>query len=329
MLILKSDDVRKALPMGQTIAAMKDAYAALSDKRAQVPLRVRLPVTPHHGVSLFMPAFVEDQAGEALAVKIVSVFPENNKLDLPIIHAAVLVLEAHTGRVLAVLEGGALTAIRTGAGCGAATDLLSRPDSRVAAIFGAGVQGRTQLEAICSVRSIQKVWIYDPNKTNVETFIREMAGKGTIPDDLHAAENPQEAINEADIISTATTSNTPVIPTSGLKPGVHINAVGSYTPEMQEIPSEVILRALLTVDSKDAVLGESGDLLQPIEQGLITSDHIHAEIGELVLGRKKGRVDDQQITVFKSVGVAVQDAMAGRLALENAQKMGLGETVDW
>jgi ornithine cyclodeaminase/alanine dehydrogenase-like protein (mu-crystallin family) len=264
-----------------------------------------------------------------LAVKIVSVFPENTKLDLPTIHAAVLVLEPHTGRVLAVLEGGVLTAIRTGAGCGAATDLLARPDSRVAAIFGAGVQGRTQLEAICSVRSIKKVWIYDPNKTNVETFIREMAGNGPIPKDLFAAKNAQEAIIDSDIISTATTSYTPVFAASDLKSGVHINAVGSFTPEMQEIPSEVIQQAQVIVDSKDAVLGESGDLLQPIEQGLITSDHIHAEIGELVLGRKTGRVDDQQITVFKSVGVAVQDAVAGRLALENAQKMGLGETVEW
>lgn len=329
MLILKSEDVRKALPMDQTIEAMKDAYAALSDKRAVVPLRARLPVTPHKGVSLFMPAFVEDKGGEALAVKIVSVFPENSKLDLPVIHAAVLILEAHTGRVLAVLEGGALTAIRTGAGCGAATDLLSRRESRIAAIFGAGVQGRTQLEAICTVRSIEKVWIYDPNQTNVASFIREMAGKGPIPKDLNAAETPQEAINQADIICTATTSTTPVFSASNLKPGVHINAVGSFTPQMQEIPAEAIQQALLTVDSKEAVLGESGDLLQPIQQGLITPDHIHAEIGELVLGRKNGRENDEQITVFKTVGVAVQDAMAGRLAMQNAQKMGLGETVDW
>lgn len=329
MLILPAADVRKALPMAQTIAAMKSAYAALSSGKADAPLRSRLSIPPHEAASLFMPVYLQDDSGEALAVKIVSLFPHNLERGLPLIQAAVLVLEADTGRPLALLEGSTLTAIRTGAASGAATDLLARPDSRVVAIFGAGVQGRTQLEAVCTVRQIETAWIFDAQAERVQAFIHEMAGKGPIPADLRAASSPQQAVAEADIICTATTSFMPVFADSHLKPGMHINAVGSYTPEMQEIPSETILRALLVVDSRPAALSEAGDLIQPIRQGLMSEAHIHAELGEIVLGKRPGRESDTQVTFFKSVGVAVQDAAAARLALSNAQELGLGQVVEW
>ena len=315
--------------MGATINAMKRAYAALSSGRAEVPLRTRLPVTPHEAVSLFMPVFLQDEGREALAVKVVSLFPGNAARGLPLIHAAVLVLEADTGRLLALLEGGTLTAIRTGAASGAATDLLARPDSQVAAVFGAGVQGRTQLEAICSVRPIRTAWIYDTDAARAEAFIQEKAGQGFIPGDLRPAATPRQAVVEADIICTATTSASPVFSDADLKPGVHINAVGAYTPDMQEVPAETVRRARVIVDSRPAALSEAGDLIQPLRQGLIGEDHIHAELGEIVLGLRPGRADSNQVTLFKSVGVAVQDAAAARLALENARQFGLGVTVDW
>lgn len=329
MLILTAADVKKALPMAETIEAMKAAYAALSSGQAQVPLRARLPVPPQDGVSLFMPAFVDSEEGQALAVKVVSVFPNNPQKGYPLIYAAVLVMDAETARPLALLEGGALTAIRTGAGAGAATDLLARSDSETAAIFGAGVQARTQLEAICSVRRIKTAWVYDLNADNVAAFIEEMAGKGPIPADLRAAADPAEAVREADIISAATTSNTPVFDAGDLKPGVHINGVGSYMPEMQEIPAEAIKQAYAVVDSRSASLVESGDLIVPIEQGMFSREHIKAELGEIVLGKKPGRTFAEQITYFKTVGVAVQDAMAGQLALRNASHFNLGQEVDW
>lgn len=329
MLVLSASDVRQALPMAETIATMKRAYAALSAGRAEIPLRARLPIKPHEAVSLFMPAFVQDEAAEALTVKIVSVFPHNVSQGLPLIHAAVLVLAAETGRPLALLEGSTLTAIRTGAGAGAAADLLARPDCRVAAVFGAGVQARTQLEALCTVRRIETVWVYDPHPQRVADFLADMAGRAPIPADLRAATTPQQAIREADVIATATTSHTPVFADADLPAGVHINAVGSYTPEMQEIPGETVARALVTVDSRAAALSESGDLQQPIRAGRFTADHIHAEIGELVLGWRYGRTSAAQITLFKSVGVAVQDALAAQLALTNARQLGLGQTVPW
>jgi ornithine cyclodeaminase/alanine dehydrogenase-like protein (mu-crystallin family) len=327
MLILTADEVRQALPMKETIEAMKRAYAALSGGRAEVPLRARLPIPPHEATSLFMPAFVQVQDGQALAVKVVSLFPKNLERGLALIQAAVLVLEADTGRPAALLEGSALTAIRTGAAGGAATDLLARTESRVVALFGAGTQGRTQLEAACTVRQIETAWVYDHAPERAEALVQELKGKGPIPKDLHLATSPPQAAAEADIICTATTSLSPVFSDRDVKPGTHISAIGSYTPEMQEVPAETLMRARIVVDSRSAALAESGDLIRPIQQGLFDQDHIHAELGEIVLGEKSSRQSDEEITYFKSVGVAVQDALAAQLALENAKKMGLGQSI--
>lgn len=329
MLILTAADVQKALPMTEVIQAMKRAYASLSDGRAEMPLRTRLPVPKHDAATLFMPAFVQSEGGDALAVKIVSLFPGNPARGLAFIQAAVLVLESDSGRPLALLEGSSLTALRTGAASGAAIDLLARPDSRVLAVFGAGGQGRSQMEAACSVRRIEKVWVFDAVAERAEALASEMAGRGVVPQDVSVAQTPRQAVEQADVICTATTSKTPVFEDKNLKPGAHICAIGSYLPEMQEIPAETMSRALVVVDSRAAALAESGDLIQPIRAGLFGEEHIHAELGEIVLGRKAGRQSPEQITLFKSVGLAVQDAMAAQLALQNADKIGLGQTVNW
>jgi len=329
MLILTAEDVRKALPMKATIEAMKKAYASLSDGKADVPLRTRLSVPSQDAVSLFMPAYVQTDAGDALAVKVVSLFPRNpaRERGLALIQAAVLVLDASTGQTMALLEGSSLTAIRTGAGSGAAIDLLARPDSKVVTVFGAGAQGRTQMEAACSVRKIEKAWVYDPSIELAKDFVTDMAGIGPIPKELHIAESPAQALAEADIVCTATTSSTPVFADGDLKPGAHISAIGSYTPDMQEVPPETVTRALVVVDSRSATLAETGDLLKPMQAGLFGEGHVSTELGELVLGRKPGRQSSGQITYFKSVGVAVQDAMAAQLALQNARLQRLGTEV--
>jgi alanine dehydrogenase len=331
MLILTAAEVQKALPMKDAIEAMKRAYASLSDGKAEVPLRTRLSVPPQDAVSLFMPAYVQTESGDALAVKVVSLFPKNPERErsLAFIQAAVLVLDAETGRTTALLEGSSLTAIRTGAGSGAAIDVLARSDSKVVAVFGAGAQGRTQLEAACSVRKIEKAWVFDPSIDRAEYFASEMAGKGPLPKDLRVAESSEQAVSEADIICTATTSTTPVFADADLKPGTHVSAIGSYTPEMQEVPAETVARALVVVDSRSATLAETGDLLRPMQDGLFGEEHIYAELGEILLGRKPGRKSPDQITYFKSVGVAVQDAMAAQLALQNAWSQRLGVEVNF
>ncbi|MFN2215058.1 MAG: ornithine cyclodeaminase family protein [Anaerolineales bacterium] len=327
MLILTKEEIRKALPMNEMIAVTKDAFSALSAGDAVVPQRIHLSIPAHQGMSLFMPAYLSRASIEALVVKTASVFANNTERDLPLIHAVVLVLEADTGRPLALLEGSSLTAIRTGAASGAATDLLARKNSKVAAIFGAGVQSRTQLEAVCTVRHIEKVFVFDPQPEAVRNFINEMAGQGSVPKDIQPAADPREAVSQADVICCATTSKTSVFQDHDLQPGVHLNGVGAYTPDMQEIPPETVQRAFVVVDSRASVLHEAGDIIQPIQAGLFDENHIQAEIGEIALGEKAGRTNEHQITFFKSVGIAVQDAAASHLALDNARKMGLGQEV--
>jgi ornithine cyclodeaminase len=327
MLILNADEVRQALPMDQTIAAMQAAYVSLSDGTAVVPLRTRLPIPNHAALSLFMPAYMKTDSAEALAVKIVSLFPKNPSRGLAYIQAAVLVLEADTGRAVALLEGSTLTAIRTGAGSGAAINRLARQDSRVVAIFGAGAQGRTQLEAACTARKIETAFIFDSSREKAEEYARQMSGYRSITKDVRVANSPGEAVQLADIICTATTSSAAVFDNKDVKSGTHISAIGAYTPEMQEVPVETLARARIVVDSYATVMEEAGDIVKAIQAGAIKESGIHAELGEILLGKKTGRESDDEITFFKSVGNAVQDAVAAQLALRNAREMKLGVEV--
>jgi ornithine cyclodeaminase len=331
MLILNASDVRTALPMPSAIDAMKQAFAAFSDGKAVVPPRIHLPIARHSGISLIMPSFVDAAATskQTLAVKVVSLFDGNQARGLARIQAAVLVFEPDTGRPIALLDGAMLTAIRTAAASGAATDLLARRDCRTVALFGAGVQAITHLFAMCSVRPIERIFVCGRTPSKVATLIAEFSGRPAITAELIAADSPQQALADADIVCCTTTSKTPIFDDADLKPGVHMNAVGSYTPQAREVPPETVRRALVVVDSRHAAWEEAGDLIQPMQAGLIGREHIHAELGELVVGRKAGRADDRQITFFKSVGLAVQDAVAARVALENAARMKLGQEVAW
>lgn len=325
---LSANDVRTALPMVDAIAAMKTAYAGLSTGQVNMPLRTGVDVAEQAGMTLVMPAYLNAEPTPALGVKIVSVFPENVKRGEPVIYALVMALDAATGRPLCIMEGGSLTAIRTGAASGAATDILARPDSKRVAIFGSGVQARTQLEAVCTVRNIQEVQVFSLDHENISSFVSDVKGRGSIPQHVNIAENADAAVSGADIICTATTSSTPVFNGRFLEPGTHINGVGSYLPTMREVDTETVQQALVVVDSVTAVLAEAGDLIQPIEQGHISKNHIHAELGEIIAGQKPGRTDADQITFFKSVGVAVQDATAAQIVLQNAEKLGLGTEIE-
>ncbi len=321
--MLSRDDVRQALPMRDAIEAVKAAFAQLSTGQADAPLRAALHVPRHNGVTLFMPAYLS--ADDRMAVKIVSVFNDNPAQGLPLIHALVVVVDATTGAPSAVMDGTYLTALRTGAASGAATDLLARQDARAAAIFGAGVQGRTQLEAVCAVRPIREAWVYDVSPERAAAFAAEMSQQLSLP--VEAASTPAEAVSKADVVCTATTATRPIFDDADVRPGTHINAVGAYTPQMQEIPVETVLRAKVVIDHHESSLAEAGDLIIPMRQGRMAEKHIHAELGEIVAGLKPGRASAEEITFFKSVGVAVQDVAAAGAVLEAAQEMGLGTEV--
>ena len=309
--------------MAQAIAAVKAAYVQLSAGRAQAPLRAHLAVAEGDS-TLVMPFYAPDDGG-ALGLKVVSVFNSNPPAGRPLIHALVLALDAASGAPLALIEGGTLTAIRTGAASGAATDALARPDARVLALFGAGVQARRQLEAVCTVRAIARVQVYSP--VGAEALAAEMAGRGPIPADVVVVASPRAALADADVVCTATTSPTPVFDDADLKPGAHVNGIGSFTPQMQEIDAATVRRARVVVDSRDAALAEAGDLLIPLRAGAFDRAHVSDEIGEVLAGQKPGRTSAAQITFFKSVGVAVQDAAAARLVAANGAALGLGQVV--
>jgi len=320
--VLSKSDVRRAVSMGRAIEIVKGAFAQLSADKAVVPIRTQLPVARHEGVTLFMPAYLSET--DDLGVKIVSVFPRNLEQGLPTIFALVVVVEAGTGRPIAAMDGTYLTALRTGAASGAATDLLARPDAHVAAVFGAGAQGRTQLEAVCQVRDIHRTWVFDVNTEAAARYADEMRSRGgRIPNDVRVASSPTEAVREADVICTATTSRAPVFADGDLRPGVHINAIGAFTPQMQEIPGEAVRRARVVVGSREACWAEAGDLIIPRDQGLITESHVYAELGEIVAGKKPGRENDSERILAINIGLALEDVIVANhiyeLAKDNPQ----------
>jgi ornithine cyclodeaminase/alanine dehydrogenase-like protein (mu-crystallin family) len=296
--------------MPAAIRAVADALVELSTGRALVPPRTSLEIDGLRTTALVMPAYLPGP--KRIGLKLISLCEDNPARGLPLAQAVTIVMDAELGTPLAVLEAGYLTAVRTGAASGAATDVLARKDARVAAVFGAGVQGRTQLEAIAAVRPLRKAFIVDTNRGAAAAFAAEM--RRTLALDVVPAE-PQAALREADIVSTATTSTVPVFRDMDLKAGVHINAVGSYKPHVREVPGETIRRAGLFVDEKRSCLEEAGDILLAIREGLVGEGHIRAEIGEVLAGLKPGRRSDDEITVFKSVGNAVEDLAVAALVL--------------
>lgn len=322
--ILSSDDVRKALPMGDAIEAMRDAFAALSQGRVNMPLRTTLEMPVSESVTLFMPASTEDGA---LGAKIVSVVPQNAALNLPLIHGLVLLIDSNTGRPLAALDGNSMTAIRTGATSGLATSLLARADASRVAVIGSGVQARTQLEAVCSVRDVSSVAVYSRNRASAEVFASDMEGTAEVPHNIEIADTARAAVATADIVCTATSSAAPVLLHGEVADGAHINAVGSFTPDMKELDPELVASCRVVVDQREAVLAEAGEIIAAIRAGLISPTDL-AELGGLVTQGSGARTRDSDVTLFKSVGLAVQDLCAARVALMRAERDGLGTVVD-
>lgn len=312
--------------MEEAIAAVAEGYRQLALGHVTMPQRVATTVEPHNGVHLSMPAFVDGEEGGTLAIKIVTVFSDNPaRFGEPTIQGVVLLHDARTGRPLALMDAEHLTAMRTGAASGVATRALSREDARHALILGSGVQAVTQLLAICSVRPIERAAVYSLNVEGDLAFAQRMSARLGIP--VQRAPDLAAAVAAADVICTATNSNSPLFDGAWLPPGVHINGIGSYTRTMRELDTATIVRSRLFVDGRTAAQTEAGDVLIPIAEGAITEAHVLGEIGAVLLGQVAGRTSPQEITVFKSVGMAVQDAMVAPLVYRRALEAGLGQRV--
>jgi ornithine cyclodeaminase len=309
--------------MLDAIDAMASAFGQLSSGRAVIPLRTH--VDAELGVSLFMPGYLRDT--RVLGGKIVSVFAGNAALGLPVVTAAVLLLDSSTGLPRALLDGTTLTALRTGAASGLATRLLARPDASVLAVFGAGVQARTQIEAVRAVRDIREIRIVSRTRRSAELLADELRSERDAPA-VVVGEDPARAVAGADVLVAATSSPTPVFPGDRVEPGAHVNGVGSYTPEMQEVDEGVVARARVVVDTRDGALAEAGDLIIPLRKGLVREEDLGTELGEVVLGVRPGRTHADEITFFKSVGNAAQDLAVAAVALEAAVRRGAGTQVE-
>lgn len=299
--------------MRDAIEAMRDAFAQLSRGEVTLPTRVRLDAPGEHGTALFMPC--HSTAMKMFSLKLATVFHDNPQRGLPLVQSTVILVEGTTGATLAIMDGASLTAIRTGAASGLATDLLARREACNVAIIGTGVQARTQLEAVCCVRPIRFARVYSRNFEAAERFACETRGQFDIS--VEPAASAAAAIQDAHIICTATTSTNPVFDDADVSPGTHINAVGSYRPDMMEIPAPTVCRARVVVDHRVSALEEAGDLLAPLHAGLIQESHFATELGDLILGRAAPRSDRDGITLFKSVGIAIQDLMAASRIVTN------------
>jgi ornithine cyclodeaminase len=288
-----------------------------------------VPLPPGEGLSLLMPAHLRgsaDGAGSAFGVKALTLFPENPaRLGLPAIAALVLLFDTSSGVPLALLTGGYLTALRTGAASGVATRLLARPDARVLALFGAGAQALPQAWAVCVARSIARILLVNRTHAHAERLAVALRAFGPpIPPDVRIAADAREALAEADVVCTVTAAPTPLFADADLRPGTHLNAIGAFSPETREIPGATVARSRLVVDSRSAAGVEAGEVVLARGEGLLAADAEVAELGELVLGRATGRSSADQITLFKSVGVAVQDVAAAQMAYRRARELGIG-----
>jgi alanine dehydrogenase len=327
MRVLSRRDVESLLDLNELIEALARAMADLSVGLASVPLRVAAVVPERSGILAAMPGYLP--SSNILETKLVSVFPGNAKLGLPTHQALIAVFDAESGAPLAVMDGEYITAVRTAAGSALATRLLARPDASALAILGTGVQAGAHARAIPRVRAVKEIRVGGRDLARAEALASELAEELGIP--ATGFSNGKEAVRAADIVCVATHSPHPVLQREWLRAGAHVNSVG-VNPDGGELDPMVVRDSLVVVEWRQAALASfpsgANDLVIPIRDGVISEDHIHAEIGELVTGAKPGRTSDDQITLYKSVGVAVQDAAAAALVLTAAAERGAGVEVE-
>ena len=322
-LILNRDEVEAVLTVKDCMVVVEEAFAELARGTADLPLRVA--IKPPDGLSLYMPAYLKKM--EALACKVVTVYKKNpENFNLPVIFGKVLLQDPRTGDVICIMDGGYLTAVRTGAASGVATKYLARQDSDMTAgIFGAGVQARTQLLAMAEARKISRACVFDRENQAAERLVKELQPK--LDFDIIKADSPGHLL-DADIICTATSSPDPLFPGKAVRPGTHINGIGSHTPNARELDTETIRRSKLVGDSREACFKEAGDIILPLREGAIDESHFYAELGDIIIGEKPGRLNESEITVFKSNGLAIQDAATAQLVYRKAMDAGIGTRVD-
>jgi len=270
-----------------------------------------------------MPGFLDED--QALGMKVVTYFHNNPKQNLPSILATIMLFSPENGKMMAVIDGSYITAIRTACASAMATKVLSNPTASALGVLGAGVQARAHITALASVRKISRIRIYSPSGTSASRVKQEVESQLGLA--IEVANSAEEAVRGADLIVTATTAKQPILPAEWLKPGAHINAVGSHRPDVRELHGSIMARSKLLVDSREAIMAECGDVLLALAENSITADHMQAEIGEVLAGTKPGRTGADEVTLYKSVGIAIQDVATAQLVYHKALQKGVGTDV--
>ncbi|NMH98309.1 ornithine cyclodeaminase family protein [Pseudonocardia acidicola] len=326
MLLLHREQIEDLLDLDELIDALGPAMADLSSGRASVPDRVAAGVPNREGLLTATPGYVP--SSQVLMAELVSWYPHNAGTGLPTRQAVIVAFDPDTGEPSALLDGTAIITIRTGACSALSVRLLARPDAEVLTIIGTGVQARSHARAVSRVRRLRQIRIAGRDPVKAADAAVELSAE--LPVDVVVVASIREALDGADIVCATTHAVVPVVRRAWLSPGVHVASVG-HNSAGREIDDDTIADALVCVESRAAVLAPfpagSNDLLEPIENGVIKPDHLHAELGELVAGARPGRSSPEQITLFKSVGVAVEDAAAVALVLQAAWDQGVGDEI--
>ena len=325
--ILSEQDVRAVIDMAAAIDIQAEAFALLAAGRSVEGLRSFVASDDPPGVAIFNPSVLTE--GQGYGVKVVSDFYGNTERGVPRMTALVALFDGETGLPSTVMEAGHLTDLRTGAGTALAARYLARAGSRTLALIGAGRVARNQLEALCAVCPIEKVWLSTRTRARAEDFIGRAKRLGNrVPADIELVEAPDAAIRDADIVVAATTSRQPVVAGAALRPGTFVAAAGANQASSREVDSETIRRAAkLVVDSRTDCLKNAGDLVIPIGEGVIEADRV-AEIADLVAGRRPGRESDHEITYYKSIGVPIQDLITAQHIQRRAIEHNIGTLID-
>ena len=321
-LLLSRADVIKLLPMPKAIEVVEKAFSELAQGTAEMPQRTVFIDPAVGGWIAYMPAYLK--SGGALGVKAVTVYKNNpSKFNLPTTLATILVQDQNTGQVLAAMDGGYLTAMRTGAVTGVATKHLARKGAKVAGVIGTGVQGRTQVLGMAAARKFEAVLAYsiDPEdkKRTFADGIKRDTGL-----DIRWAKSVEEVVREADVVALATTASRPIVEGTWWKGGAHINSIGSHAPGVRELDTATVVRAKVVCDQRAACLAEAGDLQIPLEEKKWSPDQIRCDLGDVINGKVKGRQSDEELTLFKSVGLAIQDISCAALVYQQAKAQGVG-----
>jgi len=317
-LLLREADVREVLAMPELMEAMESALKAFSAGQVTQPVRTAFEVPAGPGFFGLMPAYLHDPP--ALGAKLVTVFHGNERRGLTSHLGTILLLDPETGATLSIMDGRYITAVRTAAVSAVAARYLARRNASTLGIIGSGVQARTHLEALGLVRSLREVRAWSPTAANLARFVAEAPV-------VRAAASAEEAVHGADLIVIATASSTPVLQSDWVADGAMVISLGAYRPNMREMDPKLTARARLYVDSRAAALQESGDVLLGIQEGRFTASHIVAEVGEVAAGKAPGRGTDREVTIFKSLGMAVEDVAAAKLVYDHARELGKGTEI--